>query len=56
MVPMRIIVQIEQDGRLASVISNQFCPSILEAYQQQNIKVLAVNVFLHRDCNSSKMA
>jgi ABC-2 type transport system ATP-binding protein len=42
MVPMGNIVQIEQDGRLASVISNQFCPSILEAYQQQNIKVLAV--------------
>ena len=42
MVLMGNIVQIEQDGRLASVISNQFCPSILEAYQQQNIKVLAV--------------
>jgi len=42
MVPMGNIVQIEQDGRLASVISNQFCPAILEAYQQQNIKVLAV--------------
>ena len=42
MVPMGNIIQIEQDGRLASVITNQFCPSILEAYQQQNIKVLAV--------------
>jgi ABC-2 type transport system ATP-binding protein len=42
MVPMGNIVQIEQDGRLASVISNQFCSSILEAYQQRNIKVLAV--------------
>lgn len=42
MVPLGNIVQIEQDGRLASVISNQFCPSILEAYQQQNIKVLAL--------------
>ncbi|GAC20216.1 ABC transporter ATP-binding protein [Paraglaciecola arctica] len=42
MVPMGNIVQIEQDGRLASVISNHFCHSILEAYQQQNIKVLAV--------------
>jgi ABC-2 type transport system ATP-binding protein len=42
MVLMGNIVQIEQDGRLASVISNQFYPSILEAYQQQNIKVLAV--------------
>jgi ABC-2 type transport system ATP-binding protein len=42
MVPIGNIVQIEQDGRLAAVISNQFFPSILEAYQQQNIKVLAV--------------
>jgi ABC-2 type transport system ATP-binding protein len=42
MVPMGNIVQIEQDGRLASVISNQFCSSILESYQQRNIKVLAV--------------
>jgi len=42
MVPMGNIVQIEQDGRLSSVISNQFCPSISEAYQQQNIKVLAL--------------
>ncbi|WP_339722712.1 ABC transporter ATP-binding protein [uncultured Paraglaciecola sp.] len=42
MVPTGNIVQIEQDGRLAAVISNQFCPSILEAYQQQNIKVIAV--------------
>lgn len=42
MVPIGNIVQIEQDGRLASVISNQFCTSIIEAYQQQNIKVLAV--------------
>lgn len=42
MLPMGKVVQVEQDGRLASVISNQFCPSILGAYQQQNIKVLAV--------------
>jgi ABC-2 type transport system ATP-binding protein len=42
MVPMGNIVEIEQDGRLASVISNQFHPSIIEAYKQQNVKVLAV--------------
>lgn len=42
LVPTGKIVQIEQEGRLASVISNAFDPSILEAYQQQNIKVLAV--------------
>lgn len=40
--PTGKIVQIEQEGRLASVISNDFEPGILEGYQQQNIKVLAV--------------
>jgi ABC-2 type transport system ATP-binding protein len=40
--PIGKVVQVEQQGRLAAVTSNQFCPSILEAYQQQNIKVLAV--------------
>lgn len=36
------IVATEREGRLAAVISNKFTPSILEAYKQHNIKVLAV--------------
>lgn len=36
------VAQIEQAGKLASVISHKFTPLMLEAYQQQNIKVLAV--------------
>lgn len=40
--PSGNIIQIEQEGRIASVISNKFEPLILEAYQQQNIKIHAV--------------
>lgn len=37
------VCHIEQTGRLASVITHKFNPMMLEAYQQQNIKVLAVD-------------
>ncbi|MCF2947853.1 ABC transporter ATP-binding protein [Paraglaciecola aquimarina] len=40
--PTGNVIQIEQEGRIASVISNKFDPLILEAYQQQNIKINAV--------------
>lgn len=43
LVPMGSTVQIEQDGKLASVISNQFTTELVEAYQQQNVKVHAVD-------------
>lgn len=36
------IIQVEQQGRLAAVITNQFTPSILESLQHQNIKVHGV--------------
>ena len=36
------VVQVEQQGRLASVVSNAFSPDMLEGYQQQNIKILEV--------------
>jgi ABC-2 type transport system ATP-binding protein len=40
--PTGSIIQVEQEGRIASVVSNNFDPLILEAYQQQNIKIHAV--------------
>lgn len=40
--PTGNVIQIEQEGRIASVISNKFDPLILAAYQQQNIKIHAV--------------
>ncbi|MDU0354331.1 ABC transporter ATP-binding protein [Paraglaciecola aquimarina] len=40
--PSGSVIEVEQNGRIASVISNQFEPLILDAYQQQNIKILAV--------------
>jgi ABC-2 type transport system ATP-binding protein len=39
--PLGATIAIEQQGRLASVICNEFTPNILDAYRQQNIKVLA---------------
>jgi ABC-2 type transport system ATP-binding protein len=42
MVPIGNIINIDQDGRLAALTTNRFLPSMVEACQQQNIKVLAV--------------
>lgn len=41
--PLGDIIQVEQDGHLASVVTNKFSANILDACQQQNIKVNAVN-------------
>lgn len=40
--PMGCTVQVEQQGLLASITCNEFTPAILEAYQQQNIAIHAV--------------
>ncbi|MDN4500851.1 ABC transporter ATP-binding protein [Alteromonadaceae bacterium BrNp21-10] len=42
LLPIGNIVQVEQQGRLAAVITNKFTADIVQAYQAQNIKVLAV--------------
>jgi len=44
MIPIANTISIEQEGRLAAITTNQFSPSIIDACQQQNIKVLAVDL------------
>jgi ABC-2 type transport system ATP-binding protein len=39
--PLGATINVEQEGRLASVICNEFTPDIVDAYRQQNIKVHA---------------
>jgi ABC-2 type transport system ATP-binding protein len=39
--PLGATINVEQEGRLASVICNEFSPDIVDAYRQQNIKVHA---------------
>ncbi|GAB5380865.1 MAG: ABC transporter ATP-binding protein [Aliiglaciecola sp.] len=43
MLPMGHVIHVEQQGRIASMVSNQFTPSILQACQQQNIRVNSVD-------------
>ena len=40
--PLGTNIKVEQQGRLAAVTTNAYSPTVIEAYQQQNIKVLAV--------------
>lgn len=42
MLPMGHVIHVEQEGRIASLTSNQFTPTILDACKQQNIRVNAV--------------
>ncbi|TDF42390.1 ABC transporter ATP-binding protein [Alteromonadaceae bacterium M269] len=41
--PLGSTINVEQDGRIASVICNQFDEAVIEAYKQQNIKVHAAD-------------
>ena len=41
--PLGSTINVEQDGRIASVICNQFDEAMIEAYKQQNIKVHAAD-------------